>query len=135
MKESLKPGLIATKRFDIDLARTIDFLGEELRIYATPELVRDIEWTCRDFLLAYADEGEDSVGIGMDISHKGATPLDAWVEVEATVIGVEGRQVSFDVVVRDPLEEVGRGNHKRFMVDVAKLKQRVAGKVAKIRKA
>ncbi len=135
MKESLKPGLIATKRFDIDLARTIDFLGEELRIYATPELVRDIEWTCRDFLLAHADEGEDSVGIGLDISHSGATPLDAWVEVEATVTGVEGRQVSFDVMVRDPLEEVGRGSHKRFMVEVAKLKQRVAGKVAKIREA
>ena len=42
MKQSLKPGLIATKRFDIDLPRTIDFLGEELRIYATPELVRDV---------------------------------------------------------------------------------------------
>ena len=135
MKDSLKPGLIATKRVDIDLARTIDFLGEELRIYATPELVRDIEWTCRDFLLGHADEGEDSVGIGLEISHSGATPLDAWVEVESTVTGVEGRQVTFDLVVRDPLEEVGRGSHKRFMVDVAKLKQRVAGKVAKIRES
>ncbi len=135
MKQSLKPGLVATKRFDIDLPRTIDFLGEELRIYATPELVRDIEWTCRDFLVGHADEGEDSVGIGMDISHSGATPLDAWVEVEATVTAVEGRQVIFDVVVRDPLEEVGRGSHKRFMVEVAKLKQRVAGKVAKLRES
>ena len=94
MKQSLKPGLIATKRIDIDLPRTIDFLGEELRIYATPELVRDIEWTCRDFLVGHADEGEDSVGIGMDISHSGATPLDAWVEVEATKPGSWSRPLS-----------------------------------------
>ena len=125
MKESLKPGLIASKRVDIDLPRTIDFLGEELRIYATPELVRDIEWTCRDFLLAHADEGEDSVGIGMDIRHSGATPLDAWVEIDLgrTVVARRIRVrfaesgdpfLMFRVLVADGTESFGRQRSLRF---------------------
>lgn len=133
MKESLQPGTSTTRRFDIDRARTIDFLGEELRIYATPALLRDIEHTCRDFLAEHADEGEDSVGIGVELSHSGATPLDAWVEIEATVTAVEGRKVRFDVVARDALEEVCRCKHDRFMVEVEKLRQRVAGKIAKLK--
>ena len=43
MKDTLKPGLTATRRITIDKPRTIDFLGENLRVYATPELVRDFE--------------------------------------------------------------------------------------------
>ncbi len=62
MKDTLKPGLTATRRITIDKPRTIDFLGENLRVYATPELVRDFEIACREFLLAHCDPGEDSVG-------------------------------------------------------------------------
>ncbi len=135
MKESLQPGLSVTRRFDIDLPRTISFLGEELRVYATPELVRDIEHTCRDLLFEHADEGEDSVGIRVDVSHSGATPLDTWVNITATVTEVEGRRILLDVIVRDPLEEVARGQHGRFMVEVARLRQGVADKIAKLKGA
>lgn len=132
MKQSLRPGLATTRRIDIDQRRTIDFLGEELRVYATPELVRDIEHTCRDFLLEHLEVGEDSVGTRVDVSHTGATPQGMWVEISATVTEIDGRRISFEVVVRDPLEEVARGRHERFIVDVAKLRERVAGKVAKL---
>ena len=72
MKETLKAGLTATRRITIDKPRTIDFLGEELRVYATPELVRDFEVACREFLLEYCDGGEDSVGSGFIIFVRGS---------------------------------------------------------------
>ena len=130
MKDTLKPGLSLTRRITIDAPRTIDFLGESLRVYATPELVRDIEMTCRECLLAHCDPGEDSVGTGIGISHGGATLLGMWVEITATVRAVEGRKVAFDVVARDRVEEVSRGEHGRFVVEVAKLRARVATKAA-----
>lgn len=69
--KTIQVGTSIMRRIMIDKPRTIDFLGEELRVYATPELVRDIEATCRGFLLGFVDTGEDSVGLGTSIPHKG----------------------------------------------------------------
>jgi predicted thioesterase len=131
MQESLAAGISTTARIDIDTARTIDFMGEDGRVYATPELVRDIEMTCRDLLLEHLDAGEDSVGTRVEIDHVGATLLGMWVEISVTVSAVNGRAVSFDVTARDAVEEVARGKHNRFVVDVAKTAERLKGKAAK----
>jgi predicted thioesterase len=131
MKESLTAGVTATRHIDIDAGRTIDFMGDEGRVYATPELVRDIEMTARDLLLEHVDAGEDSVGTRVEIDHVGATLMGMWVEITVTVETVNGRAVSFDVAARDNLEEVARGKHNRFVVDVAKTAERLKGKAAK----
>lgn len=132
MKSTLAPGLTATRRITVDKPRTIDFLGESLRVYATPELVRDFEIACREFLLEYADAGEDSVGTGISITHSGATLLGMEVEIALTVSKVEGRLVTFDLVARDGSEEISRGTHSRFVVEVEKLRGKVAAKAAKV---
>ncbi len=131
MKESLAAGIGTTARIDIDAARTIDFMGDEGRVYATPELVRDIEMTCRDLLLEHLDAGEDSVGTRVEIDHVGATLMGMWVEIDVKVSAVNGRAVSFEVSARDAIEEVARGRHNRFVVDVAKTAERLKGKAAK----
>lgn len=131
MKESLAAGVGTTARIDIDTKRTIDFMGDDGRVYATPELVRDIEMTCRDLILEHLDAGEDSVGTRVEIDHVGATLLGMWVEISVTVSAVNGRAVSFDVTARDAVEEVARGKHNRFVVDVAKTAERLKGKAAK----
>ena len=43
LKDSLRPGLTRLRRITIDRERTIGFMGEEARVYATPRLVSDIE--------------------------------------------------------------------------------------------
>jgi len=131
MKDSLIAGLSVTRKFIVDKARTIDFMGEDLRIYATPELIRDIEHTCRDLLFDHCDEGEDSVGTHVSVAHTAATPLGMEVEITATVINVEGRLVTLEVAAKDGIEECGKGKHTRFVVDMAKTGERLAAKVAK----
>ena len=135
MKATLQPGLTATRRITIDTPRTIDFLGESLRVYATPELVRDFEVACREFLLAHCDPGEDSVGTGISVTHAGATLLGATVEITVAVKAVEGRRVAFELVARDAAEEISRGEHGRFVVEIEKLRSRVAAKAAQAAKA
>lgn len=131
MSENLKPGLTSTRRYDIDAARTIAFMGEDSRVYSTPALLYDIEVVCRDLLLEHIEPGKDSVGTRVELDHVGATLLGMWVEITVTVTEVNGAAVSFEFTARDALEEVARGKHNRFIVGVDKTVQRLKGKLAK----
>ncbi len=131
MKPTLIPGISRTESLIVDRPRTIDFMGEDLLIYATPEVLRDIELTCRNLLLEHCDPGEDSVGMRVEFDHSAATPIGMQVHVTVTVASVEGRRVVLDVSARDPIEEIARGRHTRFIVDMAKAKQRLSAKLAK----
>jgi predicted thioesterase len=131
MKPTLQPGVEAQASFDVDRERTIDFMGEAARVYATPMLVRDIEMTCRNLLLAHLDAGEDSVGTRVEIDHIGATLLGMPVVLTVRVAELNGRAVVFEVEGRDAVEPIVRGRHSRFIVDVAKTAQRLAAKAGK----
>jgi len=130
MKESLRPGVSRTSRIEIDRDRTIGFMGEEGRVYATPRLVRDIEHTCR--ILEHADPNEDSVGIDVSIRHLAPTLPGMTVEITATVSAVEGRKVTFEIAAKDNLEAICAGSHSRFVVDKAKTLERLKAKAAKL---
>lgn len=131
MKASLVPGATATARFTVDRDRTIGFMGEAARVYATPMLVRDIEMACRDLLLAHLDAGEDSVGTRVAIDHLAPTLAGMPAELTVTIARVEGRAVVFDVEGRDGVEPICRGRHHRFVVDVATTEKRLQAKAAK----
>ena len=131
MKDSLKVGAEVKRRITVDKPRTISHLGEDLRVYATPELIRDIEQTCLGFIAEHADTGEHSVGTGIDLKHLAPTPLGMEVEITAKVTKVEGRAVDFDVSAHDGIDEICRCKHGRFVVLIDKVKERVAAKKAK----
>ena len=67
MKPILAKGVTATKRYTVDKDRTIDFMGDDLRVYATPQIVHDLEYACRNLILEHLDEGEDTVGAKIEI--------------------------------------------------------------------
>ena len=54
MKTSLVAGIRRVERVVVDESNSIDFLGEELRVYSTPSMVHDVE---------YARAGASSVSI------------------------------------------------------------------------
>jgi fluoroacetyl-CoA thioesterase len=132
MKESLRPGVSKTAHIVVDRPRTIDFMGDEGRVYGTPFLINDIEHTCRDLLLEHGDAGEDSVGTDVNIKHLAPTLLGMAVEITATVAAVEGRKVSFTVSAKDELDQICTGSHGRFVVDTAKTVERLKAKAAKV---
>ena len=132
MKESLVTGLTATKKIAVDRNRTIGFMGEDGRVYSTPSMVEDIEYTCHELIQTHLDEGENSVGTHVSVDHVGATIEGDTVEVTIKVIDVQGRAVSFEAVIKDSVEEVGRGKHSRFIVDVSKMFDRLTAKREKV---
>jgi fluoroacetyl-CoA thioesterase len=131
MKPSLQPGASMTRRIAIDRNRTIGFMGEDARVYATPSMILDIEKTCRDLIMEHADAGEDSVGIEVSVKHLAATVPGMSVEIVVKVASVEGRKVLFEVSAKDELEAISTGTHSRFVVDVGKTIERLKAKAAK----
>lgn len=131
MSDSLKAGLSATRHVDIDRDRTISFMGDDCRVYATPKLLYDIEFVCRDLLLEHIEQGKDSVGTRVELDHVGATLMGMWVDISVTLTEVNGNAVSFDFSARDAVEEIARGKHNRFIVGIEKTAQRLKAKLAK----
>ena len=131
MKGSLQKGLSFQRSVKVDEERCIGFMGKEGMVYATPRMVSDVEYTCRDWLLQHLDAGEDSVGAHVSIDHLAATPLGMSVDIKLRVSEVDRRKVIFDFSVHDGLDECGRGKHVRFVVDTAKTRERLATKRAK----
>jgi fluoroacetyl-CoA thioesterase len=128
MKSSLAPGLSFRKEITVDEKRCIGFMGREGMVYATPMMVSDVEYACRDFLLEHLDSGEDSVGTQVVIDHLAATPLGLKVTIEVRIAEVDKRRVKFEFVVKDPVEDAGKGTHTRFVVDGARTRERLAAK-------
>ena len=131
MKESLAKGLSATRKIRVDRERTIDFMGEKARVYATPMLVLDIEKICRELLLQHLDAGEDTVGTRVEVDHLAATLMGMDVELTVTVSEVKGRAVSLEIEGRDSVEPICRGKHNRFVVGVDTTVARLAAKAQK----
>ena len=128
MKGSLAAGVSASSKLTVDRERTIDFMGERARVYATPMLVRDIEMASRELLLQHLDPGEDSVGTRIELDHLAATLLGMSVELKVTVTEVKGRSITLDVEGKDSVEPICRGRHKRFVVDLKTTEARLAAK-------
>jgi fluoroacetyl-CoA thioesterase len=131
VKPTLQKDLSFSKSLTVDESRCIGFMGKEGMVYATPRMVSDVEYACRDFLLQHLDSGEDSVGAHVSIDHLAATPLGLTVKIEAKIVEVDRRKVTFEFTVHDPVEQCGRGKHVRFVVETAKSRERLAAKRAK----
>ena len=132
MRDSFKTGLSTTNRVTIDESRTISVAGGEFRVYATPDLIRDIEQTCKAFILNHAGPGEDSVGTQVNIDHIGATLMGMSVEITVTVREIDRRRIQFEISAADEIELIARGTHDRFVTDAAKSAERLRAKAAKL---
>lgn len=128
MKPSLQAGLTGTTQLAVDRERTIDFMGDGARVYATPMLVRDIEIGCRNLLLPHLDPGEDSVGTRVELDHLAATPLGFLVTLGIRVSAVDGRVVTFEIEGSDGFDTICRCKHQRFVADVKKTEARILAK-------
>lgn len=137
MRPGLEAGAAHTVSVVVDDALTVpgvsaNFPGfaEMPRVFATAYMVGFAECAAMGVLAPFLDEGEGSVGVEVRFDHTAATPVGLKVTAVATVTAVEGRVVSFHVELSDDAGPIGRGTHKRAIIDRAKFDARVAQKAA-----
>ena len=138
MKPTLKPGLTHRFAYTVPDSKTVPNLypeAPELQampdVFATGFMVGLMEWTCVQLLASHLDEGEGSLGVHVDVSHKAATPVGMTVTVDAECIEVRGPRVKFKVAAHDGLDEIGAGTHERFIVRWDRFGKGVAAKQAR----
>lgn len=103
--------------------------GNELDVLATPVLLGLAELACMR-AIEPLPPGQMTVGVGFDIEHLAPTPSGWNVTFEATLRGIDGRRLVFDVNAHDGVDVVLRGTHTRAVVDRQKFLSRVAAKTA-----
>ena len=94
----ISTGQHAGRDFTVIEADTAAAVGSgDLPVLATPRLLAWCEAVTCAAVDAVLDPGETTVGAEVSLQHRAASPVGAKVQVEATVSGVEGRRVTFDV--------------------------------------
>lgn len=137
MKDTLRPGLRHELRFTVSRAKTVPALYPEApeflampEVFATGFMVGLLEWACVRVIADHLDPGEQSVGTAIDATHEAATPPGMEVVVQAELVAVEGRRLSFTVEARDGRDLISRGRHERVVIDRTRFDQRLAAKAA-----
>jgi fluoroacetyl-CoA thioesterase len=99
------------------------------QVLATPVMVLIMENAALNAIRSYLEPGESAVGTAIDVRHLAATPVGHTVRAEAEVTAVDGKRIEFSVSARDEIEEIGRGTHRRTVIDLASFNERLASKV------
>ncbi|MDE7310286.1 MAG: thioesterase family protein [Eubacterium sp.] len=100
-----------------------------LEVYATPAMVALMEETCMKSVQAEMEEGCGTVGTGLTIHHKAATPVGMKVRCVSKLVEVDGRKLVFDVQAFDEAGLIGQGTHERFIIENDKFFQKASKKL------
>ena len=100
-----------------------------LLVYATPCMVALMEGAAVEALSEALAEDQSSVGIELNIQHTAATPVGMEVRAEAEVTAVDGRIITFEVRAFDEVGEIGKGTHKRAIINAQKFLDKTYAKL------
>ena len=139
MKPTLTAGLKHSFSYTVPPNKTVPHIYDEAPelqtmpdVFATAFMIGLMEWTCVQLLAPHLDDGEGSLGVHVDVSHKAATPPGMTVTVEAECIELRGPRAKFRLRAHDGVDEIGAGIHDRFIVSWDRFKRGVAAKTAKV---
>ena len=100
-----------------------------LLVYATPCMVALMEGAACEAIEEALSDTQTTVGTELNIQHISATPVGLEVRAEAEVIAVEGKVITFEVKAFDEAGEIGKGTHKRVIVNTQKFLEKAYDKL------
>ena len=114
----LKIGLSAEMMIEVTKESTAAAVGSgSLEVFATPMMIAAMEEAACNAIFDVLGKGETSVGTMVNVEHLAPTPVGGVVHVRARLVEVDGRSLTFEVGASDEAGLVGRGKHKRFIVN------------------
>ncbi len=122
MKPGLKIGDAGELTWVVDPTMTITLGGvPQATVFSTPSMIMLMERAAREALRPFLEDGEESVGVDVQVEHTGPASLGSTVRGVAKVIEMDGRRVGFEVRAYAGDRELGRGSHRRAMVHLDRL--------------
>lgn len=101
----------------------------DLLVYATPCMVALMEGAACEAIAEALGENQTTVGTALNIEHISATPVGLEVRAEAEVTAVEGKVITFSIAAFDEAGEIGKGIHKRVIVNSQKFLEKAYSKL------
>jgi len=102
----------------------------EMSVFSTPVMVALMEEASLKTVAPFLDEGQETVGISLDIKHLAPTPVGMKVVAKAELLEVDRRRLVFHVEAFDEQEKIGEGSHERMVIDLDRFLARVQEKAA-----
>ncbi|MFM7055337.1 MAG: thioesterase, FlK family [Planctomycetota bacterium] len=122
MKPTLQIGHTGELHWVVDAGMVITLGGDaRATVFSTPNMILLMERAAREALRPHLEDGEESVGIDVQIRHLAGVGLGAAVTGYATVTAIEGRRVHFRVECRAGDRLLGEGTHVRAALPVRKI--------------
>ena len=90
-------------------------------------MINLMEHAAREALRPFLSDSEESVGTDVSIEHTGAALPNSNVIGRATLVAIEGRKLSFEVVAICEGSEIGRGTHRRVIIDLERFVSKLSG--------
>src|SRR5580692_8028051 len=127
MKPGLRIGDAGELTWLVDPTMTITLGGvPQATVFSTPSMIMLMELSAREALRPFLEEGEESVGGEVQVEHSGAAVLGSAVRGVAKLVDMDGRRVGFVVQAYVGAREIGRGRHRRAVVQLDRLVANVA---------
>ena len=101
----------------------------DLLVYSTPCMVALMEGAACEAIADCLKDTETTVGTALNIEHIAATPVGLEVRAEAEVTAVEGKVITFAVAAYDEVGQIGKGTHKRVIVNSQKFLEKAYDKL------
>lgn len=129
----LNPGITNCRELEVIYENTAIGCGSGgLPVLSTPRMVELMEMTCYQSVLEYLEEGEGTVGTGLEIRHVSAVPVGLTVTCRSELVSVEGRKLVFQVEATDEIGVVGTGMHERYIIDNGRFMEKTNIKKTKV---
>ena len=127
----LSAGLSATVELIVTDADTATALGSgDVPVLATPRVVALAEAATVAAVAAHLDPASTTVGTRVELDHHAPTLVGATVVAQARLSTVEGRKLSFEVVLREGTAVTAQGRIDRVVVDRERFLARASAKPA-----
>ena len=120
-------GVVSTLVEREDTAREVG--SGSLLVYATPCMVALMEGAACEAIEEAMDDSKTTVGTELNIQHLSATPVGLEVRAEAEVTAVDGKVITFEVRAYDEAGEIGKGTHKRVVINSQKFLDKAYSKL------
>ena len=125
----MNPGSESKAEMVVSAADCAPAMGSgSLSVLATPRMIALMEQAACAAVEAALQPGQTTVGVHLDVEHMAATPIGARVTASAVLDRVEGRTLHLTLSAEDERETIGRGSHRRVVVDAARFMEKVQGK-------
>ncbi|GAA3456989.1 thioesterase family protein [Dactylosporangium matsuzakiense] len=114
-------GAVTRVELTVTDADTAQAMGSgDVPVLATPRVLALAEAATVGATARRLPPGYTTVGTRADLEHRAATPIGGHVTAEARLAKVDGRRLTFEIVVRDSKQVVAEGRIERVIVDRAR---------------